>query len=1028
MHKNEKQWYRYAFIILSVTIFLLLVYRLTTSAEIRHGINAVNGQIDLSNVELDKNNYVDLDGEWEFYWKKQLSYLQQDQFKQKPDAVLKLPSVWRRNIVNGERLTSFGYATYRLKVKVKNKDQLLTLKLPAIHTSYSVYINDKLIGSGGIAGQDKATSKADLKTVISTFAPPGEEFYIIIHVSNFSGSLSGIWDSIQLGNQESINSLWSDYIKKDLFLFGSSLIMAIYHLSIFFMRGKKKPSLYFAILCIIVNIRISVLDSYFIYKIIPSASYGLVNFLNFFTIFWGPVIYAFFIFELFPFKKAKVIKNAISYIAILETLIALIMPVHVYTVGTIVYDAIDVVTLGICTFISIRAVFKKQEGAVIILTSSIIVVFSMIYDTVFELKLVGGHTEVTPIAFFIFIFLQAFTLARNFSKDYNDVIVMTTQLEDMLNKEKTLTEKLTKLDKLKDEFLANTSHELRTPLNGIINMTEAVLSGAEGYVNDMQRRNLSLVVSSGKRLNNLVNDILDMSRLKYKDIRLNRKTYDAKKLIFSVVNIFEYIKPNKQVRIELSIEEKLPFILVDEDRFNQILFNIIGNAMKFTHKGKIAVSTERIDNFVEIRIEDTGIGISEDKLDQIWNAFEQIDASITRKYGGMGLGLSITKNLVELHGGSINVESQINKGTIFRFTVPISEEEIEENSSKSNLEDKKYNYALSVPERIHGDSGKILVVDDEIINLHSIANILKHENYDITCVADGESAIEILKRDKSFSLVILDIMMPDMTGYQVCKAIRETDNLFEMPILMLTASNQPKTVIQAFKEGANDFLYKPFEVDELLARTKTLTELKKSVIKAFDMEMAFLQAQIKPHFLFNVINTIVALCDDNPEEASELLIEFSSYLRSSFDFRNLEQAIALEKEIEYVNSYLKLEKARFGEKLTIEFDIDDSIKAKIPPLVIQPLVENAVKHGVMKKSEGGTVRLSIKETNGEINVSVKDDGVGISKDILQGILKNDSKRRSVGVKNIDKRLKRISGRGLQINSNEGEGTEIQFSI
>lgn len=1014
------------FLLIAVLSFIIFVAE--SSKEITNGIKVSKGEIDLSHWDFDENGIVDLNGEWNFYWKQQLEFLEVRNLKSTEKNFDVLPDIWIHNKAKDNDISMFGYGTYYVKVKTNSKDKLLALKLPEIQTSYSLYVNDELISKAGEAGKDKAAAKAALKPGVVTFTVPSDEFYIIIHVSNYYGSLGGIWKPIQIGLPKDINKSFEYDIKKDLFIIGTMLVVAIYYLSIFFMRRNEKASLYLSFMCIIILSRVSILNSYFIYDIFPHASYEAVTFLNFFTIYWGPIVFALFIFELFPIKAYKSLEKVMIVLGVLETLISMLVPSYVYTSKTLYFDAIGVIIGLICLYSITRAFIAKKEAAGTVLISSIFIVFALVYDTFFEIRYINGSIEISPFAFFICVLLQALILAKKFSKDYVAVKSMSVKLQEALETEKFLTEKLKRLDKLKDEFLANTSHELKTPLNGMISITEAIMRGAEGSLNEMQKKNLSLVVSNGKRLTNLINDILDVSKFKNKDVKLSIKSINIRNSIYSVINVLKYLNTNEKVCIIGNVPEDLPLALADEDRFKQIMYNLIGNAIKFTSDGNITVYAKEEKDFIKIIVEDTGKGIPEDKIEIIWNAFEQVEASITRNYGGVGLGLSITKHLVELHGGVVCVESEVGKGSRFSFTLPISKEALSEAEGKIDEYINDYQIKLTLPEKIEQNGEEILLVDDNIVNLYSIVNILKLDGYNITSVNSGKKALEMIKSRIPYSLVILDVMMPEMSGYEICKIIRENNTMFQMPVLMLTAYNQLDNMILSFKEGANDFLQKPFEAEELLARVRTLIQLKKSVEKALSMETAFLQAQIKPHFLYNVLNSIVSICDKNSEEASEVIIEFANYLRTSFSFNNLEDFIPLSKELDYVHSYLKLEKVRFGEKFKVEYDFENNNEIMIPPLVIQPIVENSIRHGINHKYQGGDIKISIMDEPTGTKITISDNGKGIAKEKLNSLFNEDKKNLSVGLRNIDMRLKRLYGRGLQIESEEGVGTTVVIFI
>ncbi len=394
------------------------------------------------------------------------------------------------------------------------------------------------------------------------------------------------------------------------------------------------------------------------------------------------------------------------------------------------------------------------------------------------------------------------------------------------------------LDRLKDEFLANTSHELRTPLNGIIGIAESLIDGATGELPITTRANLAMISSSGRRLSNLVNDLLDFSKLKHKTLDLQLKPIDLRSLVEIVFTLSLPLVGNKNLNLVNNIALDLPAVIADENRLQQILHNLIGNAIKFTETGTIEISAQRIfgdDSLehissvseLEITIADTGIGIAEDKLERIFESFEQAEGSTGRLYGGTGVGLAIAKQLVELHGGKIWVKSRLGEGSKFSFTLPLSGEKVENSLITLPLLQQFVTADLNSPSlepRViasHQGSAKLLIVDDEPINLQVLVNMLSLQNYTVIQAKNGLDALELLNKGFKPDLVVLDVMMPKMTGYEVTQKIRETWQASEMPVLLLTAKNQLSDLVAGFESGANDYLTKPVEKDELLARIKT---------------------------------------------------------------------------------------------------------------------------------------------------------------------------------------------------------------
>ena len=398
--------------------------------------------------------------------------------------------------------------------------------------------------------------------------------------------------------------------------------------------------------------------------------------------------------------------------------------------------------------------------------------------------------------------------------------------------------RLQQVDKLKDEFLANTSHELRTPLNGIIGLAESLIDGVSGDLPDKTVANLSMIVSSGRRLASLVNDILDFSKLNNESLELTRKGVDLHALVDVVLTLSTPLLATKKLRFINAIADDVPPVIADEDRLQQIMHNLIGNAVKFTEEGEIEVSARREDKRVVVMVRDTGIGIPPDKVEAVFGSFEQADSSMARTYGGTGLGLAVTKQLVELHEGEIWVNSEVDRGSTFFFSLPVYFGEIEESEEDTLSKVRPYLAAAdsenqnaetatveppAVPRGPH--EYRILIVDDEPVNRQVLVNHLSLQKYNIVEASGGPEALRIINRGGPCDLVLLDIMMPRMSGYEVCRKLRERYPMQELPVIFLTAKDRVSDLVGGFSSGANDYLTKPIEKAELLSRVKTHLEL-----------------------------------------------------------------------------------------------------------------------------------------------------------------------------------------------------------
>ena len=472
--------------------------------------------------------------------------------------------------------------------------------------------------------------------------------------------------------------------------------------------------------------------------------------------------------------------------------------------------------------------------------------------------------------------------------------------EDKLKETRELEEKnsaLEQLDKFKDEFLANTSHELRTPLNGIIGLAESMIDGATGKMTADQTHNLGMIASSGRRLSNLVNDILDFSKLKHYDLELDITAVDMRVISDIVLALSKPLVNPQTVTLINGIGRTIPPVAGDKNRLQQIMHNLVGNAVKFTETGSVTLSAIEKQGMVEITVADTGIGIPPEKLEDIFTSFEQVDASTVREYGGTGLGLSITKQLIELHGGQIWVESAVGQGSRFTFTMPVSPKSLRKKRSKTDEKLVRVR-AYVEPQVINAltpaagaDHFTILVVDDEPVNRQVLVNQLSLYNYVVLQAKDGPEALNVVKNIRP-DLILLDVMMPKMSGYEVCARLRETYSPAEMPVVMLTAKNQVSDLVAGFEAGANDYLPKPFSKSELLARIQTHLRLVK-------VNASY--ARFVPYEILNILGkeSIVDVQLGDQVEG-EMTVMFSD-IRS---FTSLSEQMSPKESFDFINGFL----------------------------------------------------------------------------------------------------------------------------
>ncbi|MGG1637405.1 ATP-binding protein [Paenibacillus sp. NRS-1760] len=1033
--KNKITFKYVAIILLFLSVLLALRWTWSELFSTAEHPRAVNGVLDMRGWDFNNSATIPLDGQWEFYPAK-LIHQQDVQPLQNQFRYIQVPGDWG-SVLTKEADTSIGYGTYRLRILIDPLEQPVAFWLQNIQASSGVELNGLVENDfGKPADNAEEYTPKKLSYTASYFVKGTKELELLIRVANYDDAYSGgILHSIQFGSQAAIDFVRWYSIGFQLVIFVVLLLHGLYATILFLFNPKEKSLLIVGLLTLATGITIVVGHDNLLLLWLP-INYTWALKLRLLSLLW----HSFFIFLLFRRLSSAPPKNrwlrVFTAALIFYSLFLIVASAQLVngSVALKIFSFFYLLPFAWFVYITGTMVFRKQtdnNDVVFLLLSAAGVMSSFLWS------LINSNSQVSVVYYPIDIIAAIIGFSTYWLKQF-----FRNSKEN-----KELNEQLKKADKLKDQFLANTSHELRTPLHGIMNIAQTVVTKEKGQMNTKSVNDMELLIRISRRMSHMLGDLLDVARLKEHGIVLQQEPLQIQSIVPGIVSMLKFMIEGKPIQLHVNIAESMPWVMADEKRLVQILYNLLHNALKYTEEGSITISAEIQNGNAVIHVSDTGVGMNKETQARVFLPYEQGIYGINDGRG-IGLGLSICKQLVELHGGVLSVRSALGKGSFFSFQLPLA--------NMSSLPSAQpllpVHQTMEASEESHGglifpdiaideiaissinptflNEGKmnILAVDDDPVNLNVLVGILSSEPYNITTANSAREALVLLGSGQ-WDLLVADVMMPQMSGYELTKKVREQYSVSELPILLLTARSQPADIYTGFSSGANDYVTKPVDALELKYRIRALTMLKQSINERLRLEAAYLQAQIHPHFLFNTLNSLMALSDIDTDKMRNLGDSFVSFLRISFDFLNTGELVELSHELELVEAYLYIEKERFEDRLTVVWEVDANISLLIPPLSIQPLVENAIKHGLLSQNNGGTLHIRINREDSFIRVEVIDNGIGMNEEQVIQLLSPTMKGKGgIGIANTNRRLTQMYGQGLSIISKPKEGTTVSFVI
>ena len=795
------------------------------------------GAVDLRNYDFANKGPVALDGDWLFCWHSGPRAATGPPPVCNQPLKVRVPGNWTGyKKHDGSRFPSFGYAMYYLNIRFSDRRQAVSFKLKDAATAYTMWVNGRPVAKNGTASIKPLTGAPGYRPAITESQDLFGDVQLAFFVSNFAHSKGGLWESIVVGRLDDLRLMRENKMLLDLAVAGGIFMLGIYHIGLYVLRRKVHSNILFGLFCLTIVVRILVTGERPLFNFWPDFPWGLSVRAAFGSLLIASILYASFIYTVFPEMITRIGLHLLVGANALLLIPIVIAPAHVYSRILTPMSALIVLTGAWLWIGCFRAMLRGSPDGWLAFPGLMCFMAAGLNDVLYS-HLIVNTGYYMQYGIFVFMLSQSLIISRRFAQSF----LMAEHLARDLN---ASNERLASLDRLKDEFLANTSHELRTPLQGIIGLAESLRRGVADGSPEKQERNLSLIVASGRRLAGLVNDIQDFARLQSHDLELHRTPVALPELVSLTLELNRSLVLNRPLVLVNEVPADFPAVLADEDRLIQILLNLLGNSVKFTETGSVVVSARLSGGHgearaAEITVADTGIGIAQERRDRIFESFEQLHGGVSRRYGGTGLGLSIVRSLVELHGGAIRVESELARGSRFTFSLPLAddasgeehvlpEQPPSQTEQASTTEVRGYSTRSNAPPE--GPSprevrGLVFLVDDDATNLEVSQDHLRLCGYQTACFSSGKELLLALATGDRPDLIVLDVMMPYQNGYEVCRQVRRTYSARALPVLLLTARAGNQDFMDGIASGANDFITKPYDPDHFVRRVENLAML-----------------------------------------------------------------------------------------------------------------------------------------------------------------------------------------------------------
>lgn len=964
--KKALSW---SFIVLSVVLlFFLTLNSLNSNKTIQ---KAQDGVLDLTHLSEAKQ-IVALSGEWKFTPNQ---FVDPHQFH-KEAANQQVPKGWDSDA---------QYGTYQLKIKLPPHYKKLGLRLRIVWSAHKIFVNGQQIAQQGTIGTTKETTIPNNPAYEVYFTPNTSTIVLTMQVANFYNARSGIVFPIDLGMEEAMKDAVIQDINIEtagIFLF---LIFTIFHFSLYLLRKVDKAFFYSGCYFLTFAFLVLTRGERVLLRSFPQIPFDFYFRLQDFMTFINAVMLYFFLFYTTKNLMSRRMLYSLSIPLIVYSLFIVCFPGRTWSMLQSVFfvyiNIIVVIVIGKFVYSYMKKEYTIPKNELVILIFINITLLLVAASGSIDQLHFSGLNMLNRLSFLAFIIgMNVFLVMRLVNRTV-DAENFSTRLE--------------KATISKDAFVEVTTKELEQPIVHALNVVKSL------HIQQRMAEH-SFLEKQLERLLYLVNDLKDFTRIRFQDFHIEIEPVNLYMVVQYVLSMHEKAIQKSNIKLDIQIASFVE-VYANEQKLKQILYRAVDTMIIQAANGTMSIQITQHNSEVQLVMEGKGQ--------------HKITPTITDE-----TGQSIGQTIMEQMGGQYDV-AYVTNCIRFRITMrlyqPIVGQLIEIMTTvQADL--------TSATE----DLPKLFIVDDDVMHAEAMQSLLQTK-YAVQVAHSAEEALQLMHIVKP-DFMLIDEMMPKVDGLTLTKQIRANYRYIELPIIMLVNDEHPTNIELVLQSGANDYIRKPVLKETLVARLSAIEVTKIAMKKAVEKELAFLQVQIKPHFLYNALSSIIYLCYTDGEKAGHLLSMLSTYLRYVFESSKEGYHATLRQELDIIQAYVEIEQVRFDGRLFFDCDVDETIQTDdiiVPSLLIQPLVENAIRHGIFEKEGDGRVTLRIQKQDELLIVQVIDDGIGMGVAQQQKLLQQRATvEDGIGFSNVLHRVNKMDGAILAIQSEVGEGTTIMLTI